>query len=90
MGTQRLFQKRKREEELYKILGDTAYPGISHCQGSEAEIRSNQIQDCQVETKDMDNDKTIMKKNPPYIKGKTTGRNPTQMTEDIIRTPRNV
>ena len=39
-------------------------------------IRSNQIQDFPVDTEDVGNSKTIWVKDVPYIKGKTTKKNP--------------
>ena len=51
-------------------------------------IRSNHIQDCLVETEDVENYGLIWGKYMPYIKWKTTRKNPIQVTEDIIRVPK--
>ena len=51
-------------------------------------IRSNHIQDYPVETKDLDNAKLIWGKDVPYLKVKTTSKNPIQVTEDLIRFPK--
>ena len=51
-------------------------------------IRSNQIQDCQIETKDVDNAKNIWGKDVPYLEGKMTRKKPIQVSEDLIRFPK--
>ena len=50
-------------------------------------IRSNQIQDCQVETEDVDNVKLFSEKCMPYLKGKTNRENLIRVTEDLISVP---
>ena len=39
-------------------------------------IRSNQIQDCPVDTEDVDNDEFLWRKYVPYMKEKTTRKKP--------------
>ena len=51
-------------------------------------IRSNQIQECPVDTEDMDNSESIWGKDVLYLKGKTTRKKPVRVTEDIIRVPK--
>ena len=51
-------------------------------------ITSNHIQDCPVETKDMDNAKAVHGKYMPYLKGKTNRTKPIRVTKDLIRVPK--
>ena len=51
-------------------------------------IRSNNIQDCAVDTQHADNTKLIWGKDVPYQKWKTTRKNPIRGTEDLISVPK--
>ena len=51
-------------------------------------IRSNYIQDCPVETEDVDNDELVWVKDVPYLKGKTTRKKPIRVNEDLIKVPK--
>ena len=51
-------------------------------------IISNQIQDCPIETEDVENSEFIWGKDVPYLKGKTNRKKPIRVTEDLIRSPK--
>ena len=48
----------------------------------------NHIHYCTVDTKDVENAKTIYGNDAPYLKGKTTRKKPILVTEDITRVPK--
>ena len=81
------FSKRKiksavKYQELQHTLGFTTVKEMKRI------IRSNYIQDCPVETEDVDNDELVWVKDVLYLKGKNTRKKPIRVNEDLIKVPK--